>query len=337
MIVTLTGAFRNAGDHLIFDRAARLLKKYVDGDILNLNRRDLPDSSYDTMNDARAIILCGGPAYQKNIYPGIYPLDLSRITTRVIPFGLGWKGALEEKPDDFEFSTASTSFLKSIHSSIDKSSCRDHLTVDVLANHGVTNVEMTGCPAWFDLDTMERDFGVSDPTNVVLSDPAQFSKQSFEVIRLLRKRFPRAQLTLALHHGLYPGLNRKGMQFALERLLLTAYAKSLGFTVRNIAADLGAMKDVYTQCDLHIGYRVHAHIYCLSQRTASLLVSEDSRGIGQSLALGCCILKSNDESLPDQLDAEIDRMFANKAVYFQPALQAMNDRFRIMTSFLESI
>src|SRR5699024_8576119 len=38
-------------------------------------------------------------------------------------------------------------------------------------------------------------------------------------------------------------------------------------------------------CDLHIGYRVHAHIYFLSKRLPSILLHEDGRGNGVSEAL----------------------------------------------------
>jgi hypothetical protein len=337
MIVTLTGGFRNAGDHLIISRAHRLLREYVDADILNFNRDDISAKSYATLNRARAVILCGGPAYQRNMYPGVYPLDLGRLDSTVIPLGLGWKGKLYEQPEDFVFSGESENFIKAIHSNIETSSCRDHLTIEVLSKLGIVNVQMTGCPAWYDLDNMEREFEISSPSSIVFSDPAHFSQGSFAVMRSLKRRFPRAQLTLALHHGYYSKLNRRGLGFGLNHLLLTSYAKSLGFRICNIAADLAAMQDVYNSCDLHIGYRVHAHIYCLARRTASLLISEDSRGIGQSCALGCSVLQSDDRLLVDQLHAQIDQMLDRREGYFLQTMQAMHSGFDTMKGFLHSI
>ena len=37
---------------------------------------------------------------------------------------------------------------------------------------------------------------------------------------------------------------------------------------------------------MHVGYRVHAHLYCLSHSTPSYLIAEDSRGLGMLEALG---------------------------------------------------
>ena len=37
---------------------------------------------------------------------------------------------------------------------------------------------------------------------------------------------------------------------------------------------------------LHVGYRVHAHLYCLSHETPTYLVAEDSRGLGMLETLG---------------------------------------------------
>ena len=42
---------------------------------------------------------------------------------------------------------------------------------------------------------------------------------------------------------------------------------------------------IYDRTDLHIGFRVHAHIYCLSHRGISILIEEDGRGAGVNNAL----------------------------------------------------
>ena len=49
---------------------------------------------------------------------------------------------------------------------------------------------------------------------------------------------------------------------------------------------------VYDDCDLHIGFRVHAHIYNLSNRHLSILIEEDGRGAGVNEALGIQGFKS---------------------------------------------
>ncbi|WP_346961698.1 hypothetical protein [Clostridium sp.] len=61
-------------------------------------------------------------------------------------------------------------------------------------------------------------------------------------------------------------------------------AEELGFEIEDLSYDLDKMA-VYDESDLHIGYRVHAHIYCLSHRVKSILIHEDGRGEGVSQAI----------------------------------------------------
>ncbi len=337
MIVTLTGAYRNVGDHLIGDRALRLLKDYVEEDIISIDRKDIQAQTYDLFDKAQTIILCGGPAYQSNIYPDIYPLDLDKITTKVVPLGLGWKGGLHETPQEFRFSPNAESFIRKLHNSIEFSSCRDHRTVDVLSQLQIDNALMTGCPAWFDLNCSQQNFETRSLENIVVSDAALDTRTCLAVIRHVADRFPSARLTFALHHGYYPRLGRKGASFAAQHMLAAAYAKARGFKIRNLSSDLNAMKNLYDSCNLHVGYRVHAHIYCLSARTASILISEDSRGIAQSEALKCPIRRSDDADLIEQLDGDIASVLDNSATHFSDTLAAMQEALDTMRLFLRSI
>jgi len=52
--------------------------------------------------------------------------------------------------------------------------------------------------------------------------------------------------------------------------------------------------EIYDTCDLHIGFRVHAHIYNLSHRHRSLLIEEDNRGAGVNDALGLPRIRAYD-------------------------------------------
>lgn len=351
MIVTLTGAYRNAGDHLIGNRAHHLLQTYVDQDIVTLDRNrfrlnpgtlQAQDNAeqralYSTINKANAVILCGGPAYQVNIFPRIYPLDLDKVETKVIPMGLGWKGSLHENPRSFQFSEAAEGFVRRVHQGIACSSVRDNLTTDVLTQLGVANVEMTGCPAWYNLDSMDKPFEKTHGANIVVSDAALNAMDCIAVLRHIADRFPQATLTFALHHGYYPQVSKKGARFAAQHVVAAAYARSRGYRICNLSSDLQAMRELYDQCDLHIGYRVHAHIYCLSGRTASLLIAEDSRGVAQSEALNCPVLMGDDGALIEQLDQAIDGVLRNSAGYFSNTMAAMQTGFQTMQRFLNTI
>lgn len=337
MIVTLTGAFRNVGDYLIGDRAISLLKKYVDDEVINLNRNNLLEKDYEIMNKARAIILCGGPAYQKNMFPGIYNLDMSKIKTKIIPLGLGWKGHLNQKTEEFDFNETSQQFIKDISAKITYSSCRDYYTVDVLKKLDVQNVIMTGCPAWYSLNSINKEFNYKDPKTIIFSDPALVDSSSYEALKLLRRKFPKSNIILTLHHGFFPRIDMRGAKFFLKHLLLVLYASFRGIQIISLAANLDRMKKVYAQCDLHIGFRVHAHIFCLSRRVPSMLLSEDSRGVGQSIALNTAVLAKSDPNFINNLGTEIDNLKARKSEYFSDTLKVMREKFKEMLRFLESI
>jgi hypothetical protein len=69
--------------------------------------------------------------------------------------------------------------------------------------------------------------------------------------------------------------------------------------------------------DFHIGYRVHSHIFSLSQRKASILIAEDSRGVGQVAAMGGTALSAHDDV---QLVREaIDNLWATEGTAIQTA------------------
>ena len=69
-----------------------------------------------------------------------------------------------------------------------------------------------------------------------------------------------------------------------ERKNLISALKEIGVKVHDISYGVDGFK-IYDDCDLHLGYRVHAHIYNLSKRNISVLLEEDGRGAGANSAL----------------------------------------------------
>ena len=43
--------------------------------------------------------------------------------------------------------------------------------------------------------------------------------------------------------------------------------------------------DVYEECDLHVGFRVHGHVSALKRRKLSYLLEQDGRGVDYGLSL----------------------------------------------------
>lgn len=286
MIVTIGGAYRNSGDHLIGDRARALLRRFVDEDVVAVDRRKIDDSAYDLFNRARAVMLAGGPAYQRKMYPAIYPLERGRVRVPIIPYGLGWKAPVGKTIESFEFAPEALDFIKDVHSGIELSSVRDPLTLDVLNHIGVSNVLMTGCPAWYDLEYFDTPFRF--PTEVktlVLSMPAVMQPGVFELMEWLTREFPKARRVASFHHGIIPATTSRGLKVGRQNAAFALSALRRGWSVASLAGSLKKMERLYTAADLHIGYRVHAHLLCLSRRRSSILINEDARGVGQARAL----------------------------------------------------
>lgn len=291
MYVLLVGAKRNVGDHLIVDRATKLLEALrPDRELVKLPRWEPLHAHLDAVNAAEAVVLCGGPALQERLYPGIYPLveDLSRIRPPLVAFGLGWKAIPGDEWDlaRFEFDERSQPLLARLAAD-GHVSVRDHLATRVLRGRGI-DARMTGDPGWYDLDHMGVE--LAPPTaveRIVVSVPAHpMHHPAVETLgRRLSALLPDARIVAAFHHGWTAGphVTERSAE-AYSRLKERLEAANWG--VADLAGDLQAMETLYGGEALHVGWRLHAHLFCLSRRRASFLLEEDCRGRGASEALG---------------------------------------------------
>jgi hypothetical protein len=103
-------------------------------------------------------------------------------------------------------------------------------------------------------------------------------------MRMLRSRYKDVERVCVFHRGLRADRFTRRRESVANRSLAAA-ASALGFKVVDAAFDLQRI-DFYKEADLHVGYRVHAHLAFLSYRRPSLLICEDGRGLGQAETLG---------------------------------------------------
>jgi polysaccharide pyruvyl transferase WcaK-like protein len=292
--VLLVGQRGNAGDHLIVARVLHLLETHrPDRSLVLLPRWEPLDSKLETVNAARALILCGGPAVQPDMYPGVFPLvaDLEQIEVPIVPFGLGWKGIPGDELNlqSFRYLRAAEPLVTCLRTQKITGSCRDHLTHRVLKKWGIPAV-MTGDPAWYHLPTLNRS-DHNPPSGhigrIVLSAPAgtAFHRQSVSLAHRLRREWPDAHITATFHHGWEPSAYLSVTAATVFRGLRDAISAA-GVDTLDIAADYEAMEAALVESDLHVGYRLHAHLACLSRHRPSFLLEEDGRGRGASEALG---------------------------------------------------
>ena len=345
MYVLTTGAIKNAGDYLIHERCRALIERFAQPHAIEVVPRWQPmDDRLETINRARALVLCGGPAYQRDFHPGCVPFvqPLDRIAPPIVPMAVGLgSGVPADAIDSFTFDPPSLEALRWIHQRIDHSSARDVLTEQVLRRHGIDNVVTTGCAAWYHLDHVDRDF-VAPGTirRVGVSNPAHLNfDQAINLLKLLRKRFRRATRYLVFHRGFVQQPLRgspTNRAVTLANYRLAARAAVTGFHIVN-AAGAQRHRGIYDHCDLHIGYRVHAHLDFLSRRKPSILLQEDIRGVGQSRTLGTRDVDAKAADALAQIESIIDHHENNQYSDFGAVVDQMRERFALMQAFVKTL
>ncbi|MDR7246588.1 polysaccharide pyruvyl transferase family protein [Priestia megaterium] len=329
MYTFLTGAKKNAGDFLIGDRGRELLNKHrEDRPLLQLNRWENLDKHLDEINKTKAIILCGGPAYHHNIFPNICPLvtNLADLEVPIIPFGLGWSGHPVGKPQEFQFSEYSLQILNKIHNQVKYTSCRDVITEDILKKCGFSNALMTGCPVWYDLKSIGKNLEVPRKIRRVVVTAAQikeYREQNIHLLKKIKDLFPDAELYCFFHSAM-----------ALD---VKEAAEKLNYHIVDASYDSSKL-EFYRECDLHVGYRVHAHLFFLSIRKPSFLIYTDGRGAGQSKSFQLKTDVPGYESNPvgkaaRNIESELNNGFQS----FQGITKFIDSHYEVMKKFLLSL
>lgn len=229
-----------------------------------------------------------------------------------------------------------------------KLSCRDLITCQVLQYQGFDDVCMTGCPAWYDIELV-RERGKAkykEPKRIIISDPASkyFYRECLSLTDFIIRRFPNAEVSFVFHRGRDKDFSE---ELANRRIQILDIAGSCdGF-------------EIYNECDLHIGYRVHAHIYNLSRRQNSILIEEDGRGAGVDQALGLPQIKAysdqfqigsnffnkvykrmpfyENRTVLNQIETYLKALEDTDNQYFKNAYSLQEKYFDLMISFIKGI
>lgn len=285
--VILSGAYKNAGDFLIVDRCMELMK-YVYPDIcfIQLPRNVDLNNNLEEINSCDVLVLAGGPLYFRDAYPRIIPLvdNLEKIKIKIVTIGCGLS-ALDDSIDaiytEFKLDAKMEQLLRRIEKDQGYLSCRDWKTIETLRNCGFKKTLMTGCPAWYDLKSMKdlenKKYNLKAVKKIYISDPAYIENLTIvmDLVKYLKEVYPTAEIAIIFHRGI-------GADKYTQKKVAKKYCKlkeKLDSKVEFI--DISYGKDgfqYYDQCDLHIGFRVHAHIYNISKGNLSILIEEDFRG-----------------------------------------------------------
>lgn len=291
-ICLMSGAVINSGDFLIEKRSLALIKHFIpDSEVTILNRVTEDYSNrIDALNTYDAIIFSGGPLYQPGLYrkgiPFVTEERISEVRTPIFFVG----GGIHQNYYTCSYSPTDILFYNQGNNGENSMGCRDVFTVKFLRHVGYPAF-LTGCPAWYDLDFVEKTELASKNPDVIsricVSEPGDSRNVQvlLGLLKHLRKRYPDASIKLVIHRD-----TLKEMMDSLPVL-----KKQLDIDSVNISGSAEGFS-VYNDCDLHVGFRVHAHIYNLSRRNLSILFNEDIRGVGVNTTLG--LDNINVESVP---------------------------------------
>ncbi|MBL3699705.1 polysaccharide pyruvyl transferase family protein [Leucobacter luti] len=330
------GAKKNVGDYLIHDRARKLWSHIApDTDVVSVKRWE----PFEFPSDARSLILCGGPGFTPRMVEGVFPL-VKNAQERELPISglaLGWQGLPARNPGSFMMTARSVATLRAIAAAGAPISVRDGVTQEIATQFGIDTVR-TGCSAWYSIPHLGTSPSVApEPKTVVFTTPAkpENTAESIQVMQLLRARFPNAKLVASFHRGIEKDELTDAEQSKPLKKQARA-AKRLGYEVRDVAYSLDNI-GFYEETDLHIGYRVHAHLDFVSRRRPSLLISEDGRGYGQTVSLHGekLVLWAGAKNLVERLDRRIGIETEKDWPSLSRAVDTIEEHYPVMREVIE--
>jgi hypothetical protein len=273
-------AIKNAGDFLIHERATRLLQAFrPDVRLVSAPGWLSLDEEFpaEALAEFDSIIICGGPGYQDRLESRVYPLlGRSPLPVPVVLLALGtylFPGA-PSQVTGHRFHPRTLAVLATAGAAPSHLGARDVLTERLLRAQGLDRVLMTGDPAWYDLDTIDQSMPrLGAVRSVAFTPPASrlFDLQAELLMRSLATRFEDARGTVVFHRG--------------EQPHYAALADAVGWDTIDIQGSSRGLA-IYDRTDVHVGYRLHAHLYSLSHARPTYLVAEDSRSRGALQTLG---------------------------------------------------
>ncbi len=318
----------NIGDGFILTAIRNLLSPHKCQFIFS-TRRGLSEAEIRKINSTKALILAGANQLNDSysVVPGMTKSELNRIQVPIIPFGIGIHG----EPDMNKGMSQNTmDILREIHRRIKFSSWRCPMSVKYLSEHLPEIQEkflMTSCPVVYGPRLLQREPFKDDFNKVIVTvtDREDFTERERTTIDFVHREFKSYPKFLSLHQFYEPryGILPSRKQRTRPTLNLEAYAKSLGFKLFK-PKKVDTFLAFYRDRSFHVGSRLHAHLYCLSQSQKTFLTYVDERCVGfsQSLNFPVCDYRRLSEYL---------------SYNFEDVRESCIDRYQVMTKFINYV
>lgn len=289
--------YSNGGDFLIYDRMIKVLKASCPEASITLNLDNDAQFEIEKLNEYDAIITGGGGAQYAEDYVRTSFLyqHIDEITVPIHYMGTGLYGADGEDATLYEYpySDEIIAYFNKVIERGGQLASRDWIVDTVLRNSGIKGVVMAGCPAWYNLELLEKaedsavfegGFAGRDMKTIAVSnhgltknaqDHDRKLSQIQSLIHFLQERFSGAKVLLTFNDGYITKYSKD------YNLVLKKWAEEHDITCVDLSSDAEKFKAL-DGVDMHVGFRVHTHIYCISCMIPSLLIEEDIRGYGMN-------------------------------------------------------
>ncbi|MCM1233356.1 MAG: polysaccharide pyruvyl transferase family protein [Ruminococcus flavefaciens] len=293
-ILLLSRPVINAGDYLFTAKSLEAFERLSPQTIVETGHIS-DEFELNYVNKFDAVIAAGGPLYDNRFliaetFPVLKHID--NMLPKLHFMSGGWYGADAETSSlsSYRFAGNVMANLRKIQERGGIFSCRDFISEYILKNNGINNVTMIGCTAWYDyerLDMLEPLYH-GNIKRIIISDQGitkdsdRWTWKYFQmdrVIKLLNRMFPKSELTFTFNGGI---CTKYSKEFNLK---ICDLLNRNNIPFYDISGDKKGFS-LYDQADLHVGFRMHSHIYCMSKRIPSVLISEDARGIGLNTTIG---------------------------------------------------
>ena len=300
-VVVLSGARNNCGDYLIADRAQRLFDRFLpEANRIMLDRtRPFPEESLRAMEAADLVVLAGGPLIRGNCAEALNLAEtalsgrLQGMRASFVIMGGGGKLPEPFSTGRLKLTEATRILFDKIEASPFYSGTRDFESLVLMRNAGYGNFRFTGCPALYSPDDRAlpvKPFMQDRISTVVFSCGAPGGMcpdaivQHMKILDALRKLMPETKIVAAFHHSTDPGeyANVYNGTCPDGWIRLRRQIEATGVECADLSGGLDRMLALYSNADLHVGYRVHAHVLMTSWRKPSVLIAEDGRGSGMA-------------------------------------------------------
>lgn len=313
----------NVGDLFIAESVKRVLRFDGAASFDIDPRRPLAPADLVRINRADAAVIVGTNLWYRDMPRAgrwqIRLADLKRIRVPIIPLGVGTTRHLGE---DNGFGPETRAQLCAIHASCVVGSARDPRTAEALAEAGIRNVAVTGCPTMF--HSLRPTWKLRRRNR---------SRRIVLTVRKGQKRNVHALLRLARRRGLIPIVAAQQVddRFADRGV---PFLRPPTPTLFEFAPS--AYRRLVEQSCGAVGWRLHGNMIHLAQGNPAVLFSNCSRGVSFCELFGLPTMFNPDhERLPDaKLSEMLDRFFDDET--FAPLSRIYPLVYADMIEFLEA-